>query len=95
MVFTRSLIFKRIPDDLLYTEDDINKYKSMFVRRTRTNTSIIRKADYWAIEDTSTNNHAVDIDHIEETEEIWKEITSRNDTEWRSIMCLRTILTSW
>ncbi|KYN30381.1 hypothetical protein ALC56_15308 [Trachymyrmex septentrionalis] len=25
------LIFKRIPDDLLYTEDDINKYKSMLL----------------------------------------------------------------
>ena len=25
------LIFKRIPDDLLYTEDDMNKYKSMLL----------------------------------------------------------------
>jgi len=25
------LIFKRIPDDLLYTEDDVNKYKSMLL----------------------------------------------------------------
>ena len=32
------LIFKRIPGDLLYTGNDMNKYKSM--RRTRTNISI-------------------------------------------------------
>jgi len=25
------LFFKRIPDDLLYTKDDINKYKSMLL----------------------------------------------------------------
>ena len=25
------LIFKRIPDDLLYMEDDMNKYKSMLL----------------------------------------------------------------
>jgi len=25
------LIFKRIPDDFLYTEDDMNKYKSMLL----------------------------------------------------------------
>jgi len=37
------LIFKRIPDDLLYTEDDMNMYKSMLLA---TNTSINRKADY-------------------------------------------------
>jgi len=31
---------------------------------------------------TSTNNRAVDVDHTQETkEEIWKEITSHNDTE--------------
>jgi len=47
------LIFKSILDDLFYTEDDMNKYKSMLLRRrTRTNTSINRRADYWAIEDT-------------------------------------------
>jgi len=38
------LIFKRIPDDLFYTENDMNKYKSMLA--TRTNTSINRRADY-------------------------------------------------
>jgi len=36
------LIFKKIPDDLLYTEDDMNKYKSILA----TNTSINHRADY-------------------------------------------------
>ena len=36
------LIFKRIPNDLLYTEDDMNKYKSMLLA----NASIIRRTDY-------------------------------------------------
>ncbi|KYM84756.1 hypothetical protein ALC53_05069 [Atta colombica] len=36
------LIFKRIPNDLLYTTDDMNKS----MRRMRTNTSINCRADY-------------------------------------------------
>jgi len=37
------LIFKRISDALLYTKDDMNKYKSMLLE---TNTSITRTTDY-------------------------------------------------
>jgi len=39
------LIFKRIPDDLLYTEDDMNKYKSSAAGDEHTQ-SINRRADY-------------------------------------------------
>jgi len=37
------LIFKRISDALLYTKDDMNKYKSMLLE---TNTSITRTTNY-------------------------------------------------
>jgi len=70
------LIFKRILNDFLYTEDDMHKYKIPGNERAQTQASF---TEYSATEDTSTHNHALDVDYIQETEEIWKGIISRKD----------------
>ena len=63
------LIFKRIPDDALYTEDDMHKYKSMLVTNAHKHKyylqSIIEQQGIQA----ETRNRANDVDHIQKTEE--------------------------
>jgi len=53
------LIFKRILNDFLYTEDDMHKYKIPGNERAQTQASF---TEYSATEDTSTHNHALDVD---------------------------------
>ena len=69
------LIFKRILNDFFYTEDDMHKYKIPGNERAQTQAF----TEYSATGNTSTHNHALDVDHTQETEEIWKGIISRKD----------------
>ena len=80
------LIFKRIPDDLFYMEDDMSKYKSMLLatnalKHKHHSEGIIRKSiiEQQRIQ-VQIRNRAVDVDHIQETkEETWKGIISCNE----------------
>ena len=49
------LIFKRILDDLLYTENDMHKYKSMLLVTNSHKHSTICRVDYLATDNTSIN----------------------------------------
>jgi len=75
------LIFKRIPDDLLYMED-MHKYKIMVLlamnahkHKHHSQGRVLSNRGY-------KYKHIITAvgDHTKETEEIWKRITSRNDS---------------
>ena len=77
------LIFKRFPNDALYTENDMHKYKSMLLMTNPHKHKYCRvhcKVDYGATGDININMYRpVDVNHTQE--EIWKGIISLNDIE--------------
>ena len=85
------LIFKRLPNDLHYTEVDMHKYKSMLLTTNAYKHKHHRRVEYWVTVIQVWTRNRVDVDYAQKTEEICSlGITSRNDAE-RQRDWLRTL----